>query len=311
MQLLNGIQQNTKFATPFVVPNPPTNGQWTSDIKEAVAVAMSHPVPLTVDFEKGFTGSLSNLEPIQIISLLFTDISALKVALLSIESPKDEAEKELIKVMAWRGYLQSLYASWLSFSCGIRLRISEAENGYTKLEVTACNTQEPGFEDAYLRIAIVGDTFTNILTKCGEVVDPIGSMGATINNAMETLAIIEQSCFFSFTHCTDADTKETKDYFLNMAKSAFFVRATTTNWLLKGIKGFKKTQPLNKEMKVNLKALDKKELSTLELRILESLWSLSLGLMMFQFIAKAYNLFSPNNNVFAYHSNDPYEVLNG
>jgi hypothetical protein len=305
MQLLGGIQENKNFATPFVVPKPPKgkNREWTSDIKEAVAVAMSHPVPLTVDFEKGFTGSLANLEPVQIISLLFTDISALRIALLALEKPKDESEKELIKVMAWRGYLQSLYASWLSFSCGIRLRISESENGYTNLEVTACDIQDAGFEDAYLRIANDGDTFTGILTKCGEVADPIGNMGATINNALQTLAVIEQSCFFSFTHCNESDTKETRDYFLSMAKAAFLVRATAMNWLLKGVKGFKKTKPLSKEMKVNLKALDKKELYELESQILESLWCLSLGLMMFQFVAKAQNLFAPNSDAFSCHIN--------
>lgn len=313
MQLLNGIQKTQYFSIPFVVPIEPKNAGgnhdaiWTKDLIAAIDVAMSHPVPLSVDFEKGFTGSLANLEPIQIISLLYTDITTFRIAIKALGNVQKDDEKELLKVFAWRGYLQSLYATWLSFSCGITLKLSETKSGMTKLEV-ATNPKDKSFEPAFLRIAKDGDDFTDILTKYGEVVDPVGSIGATINNALQTLALIEQSCFFSFTHCTDSDPDGAKDYFLSMAKGAFVVRAMAMNWMLKGVGGFTKTKPLNSKMKVNLKSIDKESLKELQNSVLMSLWNLSLGLTMFQFVAKAQRLFAPNCEAFSCYSNFDMEI---
>lgn len=289
MQLLDIAIAKENFSTPFIVPED----ERASALDEAFAVAMSHPVPLTADFKRGFTGILANLTPCQIVALLFSDITVLRYALVGIGNAKNGEEKGFIVQTAWRGYLQSLYACWMSFTVGIRCRISKSETGTTLLSLTT-NPDLADYEDASAEIAAIGDFFTETLTKHGEVVDPVFSMSATINNAFQTLAIIEQSCFFSHTHCSDSDTKETKEYFLSMAKAAFLVRSTAMDWLLKGIKDFKKTNPLNKAMKVSPDGLDKTALRSLQGNVLQSLWMLSLGLMSFQYLVKAQVLFSPN-----------------
>ena len=294
MQLLDSLQTSENFSAPFVVPNAKRENKTSaSELKEAFAVAMSHPLPLTTDFEKGFNGLLSNLTPCQIVSLLFSDITVFRYALKGLGDARNEEEKDFIVKTAWRGYMQSVYASWLAFSCNIRLHISESETGMTRLSLTT-DPNQAGYECACMEIANIGDFFTDTLTKYGAVVDPVLSMGTTINNALQTLAIIEQSCFFSYTHCSNSDTQETREYFLSMAKAAYLVRSTAMNWMLKGVKGFKKTKPLNKNMSVNLKTLDKKALHNLQNDILESLWLLSLGLMMFQYLTNAQMLFSQN-----------------
>lgn len=297
IQLLNGIQKTHNFSIPFTVPQ---NIQLVDETIAALKVAMSHPVPLSAEFEKGFTGSLASLEPLQIVSLLFTDISAFRMSLYTLGDADDDEKKEFVKLTAWRGYLQSLYAAWLSFSCGINLKLSETTDGFTRLEVTT-DAKDESFEPAFKRISNDGDYFTHILTKCGEVVDPVGVIGATINNALQSLAVMEQSCFFAFTHCTDTDSAETKEYYLSMAKAAFVIRSMAMDWMLKGVKGFTKTKPLNSKMKLNLNSINKESLKEIRTKVLASLWNLSLGLTMFQYVTEAQILFAPNLNIHVIH----------
>lgn len=289
MQLFRNIpNQDLNEVLRFPTPPQSEGYRWNNELEHAVTIALTRPVPLSSNFNKGFCGPLAKLEPAQIVMLWFQDLSVLHLALESLGDAQNADESELIKLIAWRGYMQAMYAIWLARSCGIYMRMSETQDGFTRIETTM--SEQPGFTQACTNLANTSEIFTITLKKIGEVVDPVDAMSEVMGDAIETLGVVERSCFFSYSRCNDDDDDETTNGFADMAKAAFLVRSIVTDWLLKGIKGFSKTKPLNERLKLNTSKFNKFDYKQLQVEVVQTLENMSLGLLLFQFLTDARNI---------------------
>lgn len=286
MQLME-TQESMKICS-YEMPNGAFGGGLLSgDVERAATFAMMRPMPLSPDFKKGFCQDMADREPAEIVSIFFGDVTALHLTLEALGDPTDTDEITLQKGIAWRGYMQSLYAIWLAQSLGIHFRLSETPDGMTRIEAGV--GERTGFAHARPKIASVAAIFEQKLKGFGIAVDPVDAMSDAMGGAIETLATIEKSCFFSSLHCSEADGEQAHE-FADTAAAAFLIRSMAMDWLLHGIHGFSKTKPLDPRMNFTVSGLNKAEVRQMKADVVGSLERMSLGLMLNRFVTDARDL---------------------
>lgn len=288
-----GIGNKSYTASRIQTPTGALTDSEANALEAAIKEALKRPV-LMRTHGKGFNGRLI---PAQVYSVLFSDVTALRMLLQCNMPVTDEHKQEFIGA-AWHGWYQCVYMSWLAFTFELYAKLEKRPDGRgATLTVTTC--KDESVQRAWNLVCDNdGLFFQKALRDVGVGANSVQACSANMVNAIAMLRTTEHTNFFAYQHCTDNDDAKTKSYFLSMAQAAFWVRSVITEHLLRGVHYEGTVKPLFAAMDTGLKKADKKSLKALKGEILEAIVCLTLAEGCLQFIAKAQAIFLPERPAF-------------
>lgn len=301
--------------TETLTPDPNSNVTHYRGLDDAE----KRPAPLAKEFKKGFDSRKIGGGVTALFATILGDLASMRIALNSVDfAALDDDKKETYTCMAWKGCLQTAYMIFIALQSDIYMSV-ESFDGHRLRAIICRHDVEteprhlegydpdawklPKYKPAWEYVdANFSDFFYDAVRETGATQRLINrlspkTIAASLHNGFHLLRHIEEAHYFAYTHCTDADSAEIKDYHLSFAQAAFLIRETAFNRLFKGVPGCM-TKPIYSGMTIDKKKIGKTKLNSFENSVSDYITRLSFGNYTAELLAQAQALVNPKAPAF-------------